>query len=546
MSDDRDPVFPPRAGVLTRRSFLGHGAKVAGAALLAPALPGLLSGVAGCGDDGGGELPDPRPDHTFPAYATTPFTLGVASGDPAADGFVLWTRLALDPLATDTPGGMSADDVPVYWEVAEDEAFEKLVARGVETAQAGYAHSVHVTVEGLRADRWFFYRFEVGAHRSAVGRARTLPKAGASTDHFVLAVTSCQRYEHGYFASHRYLAAEADVDLVLFLGDYIYEYPDSDEERNLRHDLTPSPRTLDEYRLRHAFYKTDPDLQAGHLRCPWVTIWDDHEVENGYAGSVTAAENPTSFARRVAAYQAYWEHLPLRGAPPVEGVFQLYRDLVIGDLAQVFMLDTRQYRTVSPCGQIGSECPANVDSDILGPAQEAWLTGGLASSTARWKVLGNQVVFAEMPLVAFDGAAPLYNYDQWDGYPSSREAVLNAIRDHDVDNFLIVSGDVHSLGMGRVHDTADDVTTPILATEIVAPSVNSDASRVAPFEERILAVPWVDAFSVTVHGYARLTLSHAEARVDFMVVTDLGDPDAEQSVHSSWVIADGVGGAVQV
>ena len=528
---------------MTRRGFLGRGVRVAGAALIAPALPGLWSGLSGCGDDGGGGLADPRPGVDFPAYATTPFTLGVASGDPTADGFVLWTRLALDPLATDTPGGLPADDVPVYWEVAEDDGFERLVARGIATAEARFAHSVHVDVAGLDPDRWYAYRFAVGDHIAAAGRARTLPRAGAATDRFVMAVTSCQKWSDGYYASHRHMAAEADLDLVVFIGDYIYEYGDADGD--LRHNGTPSPRTLDEYRLRYAQYKADADLRAAHQRCPWVVIWDDHEVENGYSGGTSAADDPTLFARRVAAYQAYWENLPLRGGPPVDGVLRIYRDLVVGDLAQLFLLDTRQYRTPPPCGQLGSDCDLD-DADILGPEQEAWLVAGLGSATARWKVLGNQVVFAPMPLVAFDGAEALYNYDQWDGYPRSRQAVLDAIRDHDVDNFLIVTGDVHSLGMGRVHDVGDDVTTPILATEIVAPSVTSDASRVAAFEDRITAIPWVDAFSVTVHGYARLALSPSEARVDFMVLADHTDPDSAQLVHSSWAIADGVGGGVRM
>ena len=526
---------------MTRRGFLGKGVRVAGAALIAPALPGLWSGLAGCGDAGGGGLADPRPGVDFPAYATTPFTLGVASGDPTADGFVLWTRLALDPLATETPGGLTADDVPVYWEVAEDDTFAHLVARGVATAEARYAHSVHVTVGGLDPDRWYAYRLEVGAHASAVGRARTLPPAGAHAERFVLAATSCQKWSDGYYASHRHLAAESDLDLVVFLGDYIYEYGDADDD--VRHNGTPSPHTLTEYRLRYAQYKADADLQAAHQRCPWVVIWDDHEVEDGYAGGTTAAANAPLYARRVAAYQAYWEHMPLRGGPPVDGALQIYRDLVVGDLAQLFLLDTRQFRSPLPCGQLGSHCDELDTTDILGPPQEAWLVAGLGSATARWKVLGNQVVFTPLPIVPFEGSEALFNYDQWDGYPRSREAVLDAIRAHDVDNVLIVTGDVDSLGLGRVHDVGDDVTTPVLATEIVAPSVTSDASSVAAFEDRITAIPWVDAFSVTVHGYARLTLSHTDARVAFMVLADHTDPDSAQVVHSRWVIADGVGGA---
>lgn len=538
--DDPTQAGGPRS--ISRRRFL---ARAAGAALAAPAVPGLLAAVAGCDSDAGApDLRDPRPDVTFPAYATSPFTLGVASGAPAADGFVLWTRVALEPLATDAVGGMGGDEVPVYWEIATDAGFERLVARGIATAEARWAHSVHVEVEGLDPDRWYFYRFEIGAHVSAVGRARTLPRASASPERFVVAVSSCQEWRDGYYASHRHLASEDDLDLVLFLGDYIYEYGRGGEGV-VRDNLHDAPKTLDAYRLRYAQYKGDADLQAAHARCPWALTWDDHEVQNNYAGDVSEDGEEDFLARRAAAYQAFWEHLPLRGGPPDGPDLRVYHDLVVGDLAHVFMLDLRQHRDELPCGGLGAPCDELDDADLLGPEQEAWLTSGLATASARWKVLGNPVVFAPLPVRVFPESAPLYNFDQWDGYPRSREAVLDAIRDHGVDNVVIVTGDVHSLGVGRVHDDGEDVTTPILATEIVAPSTTSDASYLAQFENIVLDIPWVDDFSVTVHGYARVAFTRAEARVDFMVLDDHTDPDSAQRVHSSWRIADGVAGAVR-
>lgn len=539
-----DPGAPGRGRPVSRRHFLTRAAQ---AALAVPAVPALLAALpaSGCDADGGGrDLRDPRPDVTFPAYAASPFTLGVASGAPVADGFVLWTRVALDPLATDAVGGMTGDDVPVYWEVADDAGFERLVARGIATAEARWAHSVHVEVDGLDPDRWYFYRFEIGAHASAVGRARTLPRASASPERFVMAVTSCQEWRDGYYASHRHLAHEQDLDLVVFLGDYIYEY--GFREEAVRDNLHDAPRTLDEYRLRYAQYKGDADLQAAHARCPWALTWDDHEVQNNYAGAVSEDGEDDFLDRRAAAYQAYWEHLPLRGGPPEGPDLRVYGDLVVGDLAHLFLLDLRQHRDEQPCGGLGAPCDELADADLLGPEQEAWLTSGLAAATARWKVLGNPVVFAPLPVRVFPESAPLYSFDQWDGYPRSRDAVLDTIRAHAIDNVVIVTGDVHSLGVGRVHDGGEDASTPVLATEIVAPSTTSDASYLAQFEHIVLGIPWVDEFSVTDHGYARVAFTRAEARVDFMVVDDHTDPDSAQRVHSSWAIADGVAGATRL
>ncbi len=531
-----------------RRRFLQRALAGAGATLLLPALAGSLSTAAGgCGDDSEPE-PEPETDPLegveFPVYDEAPFQLGIASGDPDASGFVLWTRLAFEPLADDGLGGMSADDVPVAYEIATDVGFTDVVRVGVETAEQRWAHSVHAIVSGLEPDSWYFYRFFVGDQRSDVGRARTLPTAGADVASFSFAVTSCQEWREGYYASHRHLANEADLDVVLFLGDYIYEYG-LGTNPVVRPNLSGPVTTLADYRHRHAQYKSDADLQAAHRRCPWVTIWDDHEVQNNYAADISEKndEPPATFLdRRSDAYQAYWEHMPLRMGPPSGPDLQTYRGLEVGRLAEVFMLDTRQYRSEIPCGGIGIVCDDLAAADLLGADQQAWLTDGLESSGARWKIIGNQVVFSPTPIRLNPNAPAVYNFDQWDGYPSSREAVVDAISRGGVEDVIFFTGDIHALGVARVHAISEDETSPVIATEFVAPSTTSDASELSTGEATIEAIPWVERFDITVHGYAHVTLTPESATCVIKVVEDIADANAAQRVDSTWVVDTGVAG----
>src|SRR5215217_6222009 len=238
-----------------------------------------------------------------------PFTLGVASGDPAPGGVVLWTRLATEPLLAD--GGMPARAVPVDWQIGADPDLARIVRGGTVLAQPADAHAVHVEVEGLEPARSYWYRFRAGGELSPVGRTRTLPAPESSPGRLALAVVSCQHFEHGYYSAYQHLAHE-DLDLVLHLGDYLYETAPADGQP--RRHTTPAPTDLAGYRLRHALYRTDPDLQAAHAALPFVLTWDDHEVENDYADDQSERfDPPAAFRRRrAAAYQAYWEHLPLR------------------------------------------------------------------------------------------------------------------------------------------------------------------------------------------------------------------------------------------
>ena len=290
-----------------------------------------------------------------PKFSGYPFRLGVASGDPLPDGVVLWTRLAPKPLADDGHGGMPDRNVPVRWEVAADEGFRKVVRRGTEVARPELAHSVHVEVEGLAPARWYYYRFKAGDEISPVGRTRTAPAPGAKVSELSFAFASCQQFEHGYFTAYRRMAEE-DLDLVVHLGDYIYEYGPNEYVApggNVRQHVGEEIQSLADYRQRHAQYKGAPNLRRAHAAFPWIVTWDDHDAENNYADEISENDDPPEvfLRRRANAYQAYYEHMPLRRSSVPRGPdMRLYRRLTYGDLAEFNVLDTRQYRSDQPCG----------------------------------------------------------------------------------------------------------------------------------------------------------------------------------------------------
>ena len=340
-----------------------------------------------------------------------PFTLGVASGDPAPDGAVLWTRLAPAPLSG---GGMPSRRVPVDYEVAHDERFRRTVQRGTVQSRPELGHSVHVELEGLEPGREYFYRFTAAGDQSPVGRTRTAPARGAALDRLAFAFVSCSQYEHGYFTAYRHLAQE-ELDVVVHLGDYIYEYAPnvySTPGGNPRAHSSREITTLEDYRNRHAQYKTDPDLQAAHAAAPWVITWDDHELDNNWADEIPEDGQPRGafLRRRAAAFQAYYEHMPLRRTSRPRGIdLQLYRRVAFGDLATFHVLDTRQFRSDQACGDgRRTGCDERLDParSITGDAQERWLLDGLEDSRARWNVLAQQVFFAQRDYEQGPGAGP--------------------------------------------------------------------------------------------------------------------------------------------
>lgn len=376
-----------------------------------------------------------------------PFTLGVASGEPDHTSVVLWTRLAPNPLADDGLGGMTGSNVEVLWEVAEDERFGSIVRRGRARTNADAGYAVHVEVGGLKPGWEYFYRFRVGRHISASGRTRTAPAAGTLGSGLAMSFASCSQFEHGYFTAYRHLAND-EPDLILHLGDYMYEYQANvyvSPSGNVRDHRGPETESLANYRQRFAQYRSDPDLRAAHAVAPWLVVPDDHEVDNNWAGDVhekPEIPQPDFIQRRANAFRAYYENMPLRArSKPNGSEIQLYRKVAWGSLVNFHMLDTRQYRDDQACGDGWKVCEdaRNPARTLTGPDQEAWLLDNFRSSTARWDILGQQVFFARR-----DGATGTNSMDAWDGYRGSQERVAQGWVDAGVRNPVVLTGDVHT------------------------------------------------------------------------------------------------------
>jgi alkaline phosphatase D len=479
--------------------------------------------------------------HTAP-LPLYPFPLGIASGDPLADRVVLWTRLAQDPFAPDGLGGMPDAPVTVWWEVANDEAFRSLVRVGSAVADPSLAHSVHVDVNGLAPDRWYFYRFIAGGHVSPVGRARTMPALDASPALLRFASASCQHWESGFYTAHAAIAQE-DIDLVAFLGDYMYE--GGQGSSGVRVHDGPRVADLAGYRKRYALYKSDPNLQAAHLRCPWIVTWDDHEVSNNYAGLVIGGATATPIPElRAAAYQAWYEHMPVRLLPPKGASFRIYRDFAFGDLAKLFVLDTRQYRTDQDCNDAFLEpmCPTfpNPNGDMLGAAQESWLLNGIAASQSVWNVLAQQVVFAPTPIGTFR------NFDQWDGYPHARQRIVDFLRAREQRDAVVLTGDIHSAGVGWVPGSTPGgpptYAEPI-AAEFVATGISSgglDEGTANLVELLFQTYPHIKYFEASTRGYLLHHVTRSEWRADVRFVTSVAEETADVYTELSFVAEHGV------
>jgi alkaline phosphatase D len=473
------------------------------------------------------------------------FTLGVASGDPTPEGFVIWTRLAPRPLEG---GGMPAENVEVAWEVSEDEPMTKVVRSGKTVATPDWAHSVHVEVDGLAPDRWYFYRFHANGEDTGKGRARTMPAAGASPKRLHFAFASCQHYENGYFTAYEHMAKEGN-DLIVHLGDYIYEGAGRDNQ--LRKHVGPLLQTLDDYRNRHAQYKTDPMLQAAHAAAPWIVTWDDHEFANNCAGFISEkpTDDPAEYRqRRAHAYQAYYEHMPLRRTSLPKGPdMQLYRRIAFGNLAEFFVLDTRQYRSDQPCGDGNRpQCPECFDpkATALGEAQEKWLVSGLGESKKRWNVLAQQIMMARVDRTA--GEVANFSMDQWPGYEMNRRRLLKFFYDRPQLNPVVLGGDIHTNWANNLIADFDNLESRIVASEFVGTSISSGGDGIN--EPKRLSDLYAENPFVKFHnaqrGYVRCTVSPREWRSDFQVVEYVTRPDAPLITRASFVVEDGKPGVV--
>jgi alkaline phosphatase D len=525
-----------------------------------PSRRALLSGAAawaGCSLTGGLPPPPqpvpvappapppaaPSPPRPTPALPPGLFSLGVASGDPAPDGFVLWTRLAPDPL---NGGGMPPEPVPVRWQVATDERMTAVVRAGEAMATPAFAHSVHVEVEGLPPDRWYWYRFRAGNEASPIGRTRTAPAARAPVERLSFAATSCLDWQAGYYTGFLHLVGE-DLDFVVHLGDYIYE--GGIDPQGVRAHNAPRVKSLDDYRNRYALYKTDLLLQAAHAAFPWMVIWDDHEVADNYAGRFEIiGEDAARFAlRRTAAYQAFYEHQPLRSSARPSGPdMLLYRQLSFGDLLDVHLLDTRQYRNLPP-NRVQWEprlLPDMMEPEavsMLGARQEAWLRSGLRSSTARWNALAQGIFLAQRLSAPTESGLRLTNHDKWDGYPRARRRLTSLLAERPPANPVVLTGDDHRTWISDIKENYEDPRSRTVATELVGPAISSsgDGQEVSPGAPSLLANNPHLKYHHGLRGYLRVQLDHHTWRTDVRVMPYVSRPGAALFTAASFGIQAG-------
>lgn len=515
------PLFPVLdSRRVSRRSFLAATSSLAAASLWSTRALGAVK--------------------RFPKLADHPFQLGVASGDPAPGGVVLWTRLAPKPLAG---GGMPDAPVEVAWQVADDEGMTKIVREGKTVATPEWAHAVHVEVEGLAPDRWYFYRFKVGGDVSPVGRTRTTPALDAAPDGMKFAFASCQHYEHGLYTAYEHMLGE-HPDLVIHLGDYIYEGPG--RENQVRKHVGPEITTVEHYRSRHAQYKTDAALQAMHSAAPWLVTWDDHEVDNNYANAISEEAGvaaATLLERRAHAYQAYYEHMPLRRSSLPQGPnMQLYRRVPYGRLAEFFVLDGRQYRSDQPCGDGNKpQCDEALDEKrtMLGEPQRNWLCDGLANTPSTWKILAQQVMFARVDRKHGDEVA--YSMDQWPGYEADRRRLLKFFHERKIANPVVLTGDIHSNWANELIADFDDLGSQPVAAEFVGTSISSggDGSKEPRGLQRTLAENPFVKFHNAERGYVMCHVSPRNWRSDYQMVEYVTRPGAPLVTRASFVLEHG-------
>ncbi|MBN2972705.1 alkaline phosphatase D family protein [Roseomonas aeriglobus] len=485
-----------------------------------------------------------------PGFAADPFTLGVASGDPDATGFVIWTRLAPEPMAID--GGMFPAPVTVTWEVAADPDFRRVAQSGVAIAHPELAHSVHVEVAGLAPGRPYWYRFTCGGRRSGVGRSATLTAPGARLDRLRFAVAGCQHYEEGFYTVWRRIAEEP-IDFVFHYGDYIYEGGDRGPQPRriggrvvtpIRRHVGEEIQSIVDYRRRYAQYKADRDLQAAHAAAPWFVSFDDHEIDNNWAGDHDQDGTPPALfmMRRAMAMQAYYEHMPLRlRSLPSGGHMQMFRDARFGDLMRGFFLDTRQYRSDQAQGDGDLVQGPDVFSPqrtMLGDRQEAWLFDGLASSDTRWNLIAQQVRLMSMHYIKPGEAQPVASMDQWTGYMHSQRRLLTHIADRCPGNVMTVSGDAHR------HYTGDLILDDgrIASSEFLATSVTSGADGVGDdddFTKRVRAeTPAIKAMTDR-RGYVLCDVTRDQFRGDLKIVDTVTTPEGRLSTYASFAAERG-------
>ena len=472
------------------------------------------------------------------------FALGIASGQPQPSGMVLWTRIT----GADLP-----DQVDVSWELARDEAFQQIAARGIETAQAAWAHSVHAEPSGLEPGRRYWYRFTALGQQSPAGRTATAPAADANAT-LNFAIASCQRWDAGHFAAWRHMAQE-DLDVVMFLGDYIYEYASRPDAIRRHEGLVAN--TLASYRARYATYKSDPALQAAHACAPWLVVWDDHEVDNDYANLQSQMLEVNFERRRAAAYQAYWEHMPFpKSARPRGADMRITGRLDWGTLARIHLLDDRQYRDPQACPKAGrggattvmqKACADLTDPKrtLLGVEQEQWLTDGW-DSTRPWNLVAQQTLMARYSWRDPSDGDGQYWTDGWDGYAASRNRLLGTVADKKLKGVVVLGGDVHSNYVADLKANFDDEKSAVVATEFCGTSITSAALP----QDRIDAArqfnPHVRYGRGDQRGYMRFALDAKQLHVQLRVVDDAVNINSNISTAAQFQVEAARPGATPV
>ena len=496
-------------------------------------------------------------------FTSNPFTLGVASGSPTHDSLVLWTRLHVSGFL----GAMGSDPVAVRWEMAHDEQFSRIVQQGQATAHHDLAHSVHVEVTGLAPDRWYFYRFMAGDAVSPVGRTRTFPQPDALVARLRLGYASCQKWEDGYFSAWRHMREE-NLDAVMFLGDYIYEYPALNGK--VRVPTGGWVLALRDYRQRYALYKGDADLQAMHATCPWLMTWDDHEVQNDYAGTqagFSSAFDPSSPAdfltRRAAAYQAYYEHMPIRAGTLSSALgglanalksgaeLRIHSRVSFGRLASLYLLDTRQHKDPQVCtrdGALGSAtvdpatCPAWQDPSrsLLGFKQERWLHDEMATPQARgsgWNVLGQSSLFGQRDFRP--GPGQTFWNDGWDVYAGARIRLTQALQQQAVANPVLLGGDLHENWVGHVKADYADPASASVGVEFCGTSITSRSGGNAKIAQRLAENPHFVFADAQAKGYGVVEFTPTQLTATLRVVDDVTRRDTRIATLASFTVQSG-------
>ncbi len=495
-----------------------------------------------------------------------PFTLGVASGSPRHDSVVLWTRLHIAGLL----GHSTVPNAPiaVRWEVAKDERFSQLLQQGTANALPELGHAVHVELQNLAPDHWYFYRFKVGDYISTTGRTRTFPAPDALVNQLRFAYASCQRWEAGYFTAYQHMLGE-QLDAIVFLGDYIYEYNSRGGKtvRTLPGYLPAFADTVEAYRMRYAAYKADAHLQAAHAHCPWIMTWDDHEVYNDYAKDQGEDLAPNFMQRKAAAYQAYYEHMPLRASTLMAGFdslksngeLRIYGQFNAGQLANFMVLDDRQYRDHQACQKPGrggggvvraEECAALFDPKrtLLGTAQERWLDQTLAKTQSQWNIIAQQTLVGRRNYSPSDkaGKALLQN-DNWDGYPLARDRMLASIQKHAPSNPVFVGGDIHQNWVGHVKADYATPRSKAIATEFCGTSLTSGGGENDDkFKDRLSNNPHFVFADAQMRGYGVVTLTPKHLSTTLRVVDDVRLPSGQISTLAQFVVDSGAAKIRQV